>query len=322
MKTLTAKLAILLAVQLAILAGLWLSQADTNQTSATQPLLSFDPARIDSLTVADSRQSVTLQKSAGHWQLAAPSLSADGDKLNRQIDKLANLKTPWPVATSAASHARFKVSNDDFERRIELRSGEKTVATLLLGSSPGFRKVHARRPADDAVYAVELNSFDWPASEQGWLDKSLLRVDHITALAGSDFRLSQSNQQWQLDNDREAKPDEEAATLDQEKASRLIHTLQQLRVAGISQKTLEPTNTAQEKTGDDTPGQNAIIRLEVTTNDGHYLFQLAKAGDQYLIKRDDINGVFSLNQKDFEQLSVSRSALLATPPTADSASQQ
>jgi hypothetical protein len=61
---------------------------------------------------------------------------------------------------------RFKVADDAFERRLTLRGADGELATLIVGDSPGFRRVFARVAGEDAVYDLRLALFDLSAEQR------------------------------------------------------------------------------------------------------------------------------------------------------------
>jgi len=84
------------------------------------------------------------------------------------LKRLPGLKTGWPVATTSGSHERFDVADGKFQRKLQFYRGDRLAGELLIGSTPGFKKSHVRKPGDTAVYAAEINQFDWPAKPAGW----------------------------------------------------------------------------------------------------------------------------------------------------------
>ena len=55
---------------------------------------------------------------------------------------------------------------------------------MLLGTSPGFRKVHVRRPNEKEIYTVNLNTYDMPVADTEWLDKALLSAKDVRRIKG------------------------------------------------------------------------------------------------------------------------------------------
>ena len=128
-----------------------------------------------------------LVKKSGAWVLPQSfDAPADGAKVSGLLDRLGALKRGLPIATSEAALKRFKVVDSDFERRVVLSTGDKALATVYFGSSPGLRKSDARLGADKAVYAVDLPTYELPTDSGAWLSGELLRVD-VAKLAEIDL---------------------------------------------------------------------------------------------------------------------------------------
>ena len=63
------------------------------------------------------------------------------------------------------------MADDDFERRITLRGDDGELVTLIVGDSPGFRRLFARVAGEDAVYDLRLALTDLSADSDGWIDR-------------------------------------------------------------------------------------------------------------------------------------------------------
>lgn len=119
-----------------------------------------------------------LVRKNGAWVLPASfDAPADGAKVSALLDRLSALKRGLPIATSEAALRRFKVADADFERRLVLSAGGKALATVYFGSSPGLRKSDARVATDQAVYSVDLPTYELPTDSGAWLSGELLRGD-------------------------------------------------------------------------------------------------------------------------------------------------
>jgi hypothetical protein len=153
-------------------------------------------------------------------------LPAATAKVSALLDKLRT-QPGWPVSTSADSVKRFGVADDQFERKLQFKGSDGKAQVVYLGSSPGFRKVHARRGGDNAVYAIELNTADTPVEAGQWLDKTLLAVNgDITALSADDVKLTKVEGGWQLEG-AAVKPDQQAV-------ERLLQQLRALIVEDVA----------------------------------------------------------------------------------------
>lgn len=151
------------------------------------PFLEFDADAVDMLSVSGgaggggegdegSEGKVVLAKKDDAWQLP-DGLPADAAKVDEVIKKLADAAAGWPVATSASVQERFELVEDNHQRRLTLSAGGETVADIYLGTSPGYRKTHARRVDDDNIYAITFSNYQAGMKESDWLDKALLRPD-------------------------------------------------------------------------------------------------------------------------------------------------
>ncbi len=168
-------LAALAAAQLILVAMLWMRGGELGGPAPGVALLAFEPDAIDHIVIADGDQQVTLERKDGAWR-TGDGFPADRHKIQRLLDKLAALKAALPVATSKDALARFKLTDDDFERKIALGSSGNDIATLYLGNGAGARKTHARRGDDSRVFPIALGAYDAPAKTDDWQDKTLLQL--------------------------------------------------------------------------------------------------------------------------------------------------
>ena len=127
------------------------------------------------------------------WRLEN-SLPADHDKVNDLLDKLADLAAPWPVATSVDSAERFEVTEDKHQRRLLLEDADGVVADVFLGTSPGYRRVHARAADEDEVYSIDFSNYEAPTDADQWLDKALLAAagDPISIIHEGSWHLTRT----------------------------------------------------------------------------------------------------------------------------------
>ena len=188
----------LLLIQLALAAGLaWRHQRLAAPARPT-PLLAVDKAQVDGIAIDDGHgQQVTLQRQGDGWQVRElDGFPASATRIDGLLARLADLQRGWPVATSEDALRRFQVAADRYQRRIRLRAGERVLATLYLGTSPGFRQIHARADGDEAVYAVAFNAFDAPARPDDWADRQVLHLHEgdIAAIHYPDFTLQRDDQ--------------------------------------------------------------------------------------------------------------------------------
>jgi Domain of unknown function (DUF4340) len=271
-----------LMLQVAIVVAVFYADQPSEADSSQAPLVDVEWSTVNRVVVSDGSSSATLQKTDGEWIMPAfGNLPVEKSKVSSMLDKVAALSTGWPVATSQSSHARFDVAVDKFQRRLQFYQGEDVSAELLLGTSPGFRKVHIRPIGNDAVYTVQLNTHDIPAEADDWLEKTLLSVDAIDYIKGPDYTLKMENDQWRFVGNTQNN-----LQLNTEKAQQLSSALTELRVQSVST---------------DAIGDSAMT-LQVSGASGKWDYQFFQSGDKYLVSRTDRSEVFAISQNDYERI--------------------
>ncbi len=183
---------LVLVLQLGLALGLWL-KSDNLGTFHGGKLLAVAADQIDRLQIDGGNQGhLVLQKRDGHWRLPDHfNAPADGQKVDTLLSTLLGIERNWPVARTDDAFKRFKVADTAFDRRLQFQTGDKTVATLLLGSSPGFRKVHARLAGEKEVYDIPFSSYRASLKPADWIDSRQLQLkaEQITAVDLPDSRL-------------------------------------------------------------------------------------------------------------------------------------
>ena len=300
MKDKIGLLGAVLVVQLLVVAALLIGDA-LGSDDAGSSLLSFDPDAVVKLELSTLDESVQLNRGGDGWQVGDEALPADSAKIGEMLDKLANVAATWPVATSSDSAVRFEVTEANFQRRLVLESADGVVADLMLGTSPGYRRVHARADGADEVYSVDLSNYEVPVDADQWLDKTLLgATGPITGLQlEASWQLANTDEGWLVDD---TAGDPEAA--DQEAASQLIDRFSDLRVLGIVEPAGESKGTF---IVNDEAGEH---RLQ--------LFHDAEE-DDYSVGSDRTPGRFGIATYIAEQMLVDVDALLPEVEETDSA---
>lgn len=239
-------LAVLLGTQLLLALGLGLSGSTLTHSKGTDaPLLAFDKAVIDRITLEGPDQAkVVLAKKEGRWQLPeSGDFPAEDTRVAQLLDRLAGLAGGDMVTATRSAHARFKVSDEAFERRITLAKGDAVQASLYLGTSPALRRLHARRQGEDAVHIVELAIFDVPVKTADWQDKALLTVPQaeIAAIDLDGLRIERgSGDGANKDAQWTANPLPAGKRLKADAAARLARLLAELRFDAVLGKEAKP----------------------------------------------------------------------------------
>jgi len=302
----TTWLAGLLVVQLVIVGIVLLNQGGFRD-AMQGPLLAFEAAEVDQILIVEGLadgegSSLRLSKQDDRWLLPR-DLPADQSRVTDLLSKLADLRAPWPVATSASARERFEVAETNRQRHLHLQAAGATVAELYLGTSPGFRRLHVRIPAANEIFDVDLAHFQLPTAVDDWLDRGLLQArGELVALARDDhWRLARSDAGWMLDD----------GAADSNQAEQMAARLANLRVLGVAVDAEAATPTA-------AAAERMVATFSVTDSEGRYVLRLeAEPGaTEYLITSDRQPGRFRLAGFIAEQLLVDASLLASGPPSA------
>lgn len=189
----------LLVVQLLIAAAVYVPGADDGD-EATQPLLDGGVAdRADTLRISDSEGGAArLARTGDGWALADSDLPVAPGRVDTLLGAL-EADPGWPVAQSGSARERFAVAEDAFERRLEFLEGDTVLATVFLGTAPGFRQVHARAADSEAIYSIAFNAYDAPTDDSGWLDRGLAAIPAPSAVRWDGHHLERGDEGWRLD---------------------------------------------------------------------------------------------------------------------------
>ncbi|MDD5722570.1 MAG: DUF4340 domain-containing protein [Syntrophales bacterium] len=275
MKRWSIYLGICLFVQVAMAVGAHLARTDYGAFRPMETLLSFDPKTVDGIVIEQNdKQQVTLKKQEGNWCVSQMNnFQANQDKVNDFLEKLSTLTKGWPVATTAAAARRFKVAGDDFERKITLSKNGESIASLFVGASPGFRKVHARHKGEDSIFAVDFSDYQASAKPEDWIDKGVLKhsVSEISRVQLPDLSLSHQGNNITVND---LADDEETVA---EEAERLLRKLADLRTRAV--------RGSEEKAAYNP--DKSVFRYTLTVSSGEleeYVFFKPKDSDCYILK--------------------------------------
>lgn len=281
MNRLNQILVAVLAVQIVAAGGIYYASKPMASAEVQTALLDFDRQKVSRVTIVgeDGKQAV-LSKSGDSWQLPDyHQLPADAEKLQRVLDALNTTRSGWPVANTSDGRERFKVADDDFHKKVVLGTDEKTLKTLYIGTSPGYRQLYVRRAGEDEVYEVKLDNYEISPRNSDWMQATLLRpAGKITALRGPGYELNQADGKWQV-----ASGTGEAVT---DEIGKLTGVLTRLRVIAAADK----------------PAADPEYLLKVDAGDKRYTYRFFKDGDKRYVTRDDYDLAFEINQPDYDRV--------------------
>lgn len=270
------------------------------QALRTEPLLGTDlVGRVVQMTVQDSDDnSVRLLNDSGIWVLPdAGDYPADAQKINAFLEKLAAVSTSSSVAQSPDSHLRLRVSEQGYERKVDLalEGGGHTV--VYLGSSPNFGAIHIRLEGDTAVYmTTEVGAFDAGATPGAWIDPVYLRVPEEEVRA---VTIDNSSGEWTL-----VKVDEGTWSLtdlssdemvDQAQVTSLLSRVSVVRMTEPVADQLSPAF------GFDSPSAEITIRTAEDTRRIR-VGTLDSEGEAYYVKADQSPYIVKVSAANLESL--------------------
>lgn len=280
-------LTLLLILQLGIIVALYGS--GDGGTPSPEAFLALSVSDIEEVHISDGDKDVQLRRDNTTWTVAG--LPADASRVQPLLAALRQ-DPGFRIADSRSAATRFAVAEDHFERRIDLRSAE-VEARVYLGNAPSFGKTHARRDGEDAVYALDLNSFDAPADLNSWLDRSLLARPNPASLALYGSRFDRRDEGWEQDD---------GTPVDSEVLEPLLDALARLQVSGVAEA------GATEGDSEET--------LQLTVDGSELRLLHDSDGDRYFLQSDQYDRLFDLSAMDGQRLLDGARALGENPSPA------
>ncbi len=277
-----------------LLVGL-VSLGSDDQQQARQ-LLDIQADAVSGFSITDAEgNTVKLSRGESGWRLGEHP--ADDGKVTAAIESLASGAASWPVATSVSSQERFEVTADVFQRRVRFNSGDDLLAELYLGTSPGFRRVHARRDGEDAVYSIDYVLSDLPMTQSDWLDKNLFQTDTVTSVELPTGQVLSRNESGDWFVNGEAT---DAAAM-----GRYLNRIMDLSVLGL----FEPASSEDAVV----LGEPAVVRVEDAQGSHELSFSFNEADDEYVLSSDRLPGQFIVASYIVEQILIDATELLSQP---------
>ncbi len=233
MNRLNKILAFILALQLVLLAARALWPESESRALGEALLANFDTAAVTQLRITDAGgKQLVLKKDGDNWVLPDyGNYPVMPTRVSLLLDKIKGLRTDRLITRSTTSHRRLRVSNDEFERLIEIESGDSTHK-LYLGKSGGGSTLHVRLDDQPQVYLVSgLAISDAGVAVSGWIDTLYFSVpsDQVISLrlqnANGTFEFTKSGDTWSMAGLAEGE------TLNQQALTTLLNQVTSLRMS-------------------------------------------------------------------------------------------
>lgn len=280
-----AALSLLLLLQCGLLAALYWPAGSAPQQAPEVALAPVNTAAIDEIRIGDDYDNeAVLQRAGEHWLLPdLGGLPADPEKVDKLLAALTARNIGWPVAQSGAARQRFQVADYLYQRRIALFHDGAMRAEVYLGTSPGFRKVHARSAGREEIYSIGFNVFDAPGSPDAWLDPRLLQVRTPVRITADAYTVQWRDSHWVSGRGTQA---------DEREMLALTTALRSLQVEGV----------AGEDAQRDLSQAQAELVLQVESLGGEITLELFRVGGKHFIHSSEYPLFFKLSAYDFDRL--------------------
>lgn len=293
-------LTVVLVAQLVLVVLTHIDQLKDDRNVKTH-LLSLDWQQIDGIRIKSSNDAQVLLKKKTDQEWILPeynNLPADTSKMNDLLKKFKQLQTDWPVATTNEASKRFEVSKDHFQRQIDFLQGDKLQTTLFTGTSPGYRKVHARLDSQKSIYAVELSNFLASASTEDWLQKQLLAVNlnNVKSISSADIKLTKSDKDWKLNELTDNQQ------LNPKVLQNYLDAFTNFQVESVLGTNLDSEQLQKIV---------AEVTIEFTSESKKWVFYEPKEGAYLILKAPDYPQYFKINRAEAEKITqLQRSQLV------------
>lgn len=285
-------LTILLVLQIALVAILFFTKTDSGAYGSDEKLLDLKFDSVDKIILQGvENKTLVLQKKKGGWTLPGYfQFPASREKLDRVFGKLFDVTVGWPVATTQSAENRFKVATDEFEVKLVFSSAQ-TAQTLFLGTSPGFKKIHARVDGNNTIYGIDFSAYQASTKPIDWVNQSILHVprEDISAIEIGGLIVKRVEGKFVVDGLAEG---------EQMVEPEIQLLLTQVSSLGFQDVLGEKNNPAYSL-------DSSVLELTLVDKAGRrlrYRYAKLKDSDDYVLKPSDSNYYFKVAKYNVESL--------------------
>ncbi len=277
----------LLVFQIFLAGAMYFGNQQESDFDTDKPLLAIASTDVQKLVIQGEDSSAILEKSDSGWVLPElQGLPVNVSKVDEILEKLESAKTGWPVASSSSSHERLEVADDAFQRKISIGLESGGEKQLLMGTSPGYRSIHARVEGEDDIYNVKLAKFDFPDSHDDWLDRNLLELENVNRIKANGVEVEKVESEWQLVG--APLNTDQTQEVDSEKLKKISDLFTYLSVLGVA---------------DAAPAAEASVDVVVTNADESLTYKFFSDEDKRYVKRSDMDTVFIISKNSYDTAS-------------------
>jgi hypothetical protein len=249
-------LLVVLGLQLLLTAGVFYTSGIIASPPENQLLLNISKSDIKKIVLTGSGgKEVILEKTNELWGLPNKnSFPANQAQINQLLDRLLETELGTKISRQETSHARLRVSDSGFERKVSLFTINDTSHIIYFGSAPSLRQSHARLSKEIDVHVVKFSANDIDIQPDDWLKKDIFTISskEIKSVAFEKIILSRASNDIQTDVQLSSENSDEISTSDpsifweasglkkkqlsNSSALKFIEKISDMRIIGIATK--------------------------------------------------------------------------------------
>ncbi len=266
--------------------------------------LIFPDLKVESVTaihISDSAgKLVSIEKQGEKWVLPLQdNFPVNAETIQPLVEKLATIRDNRLVTISEASHDRLSISNENFERKVEITiNGNKEI--IYFGSSPATSNIHFRLNGKPEVYLTNaLTSAQISTTISSWVNTVIYQISSSTV---KKIEISNNAGDFIFEPDAElvwsTQALEEGYQFDQSKWSSLLTGITTLRF-------VEPVSRSEKaEYGFDMP--QAVMDIEYSIDTGQLMSGKLFIGNQdengnYYVKWTESEYIFVISSYNAER---------------------
>ena len=194
----------LLVFQVILVALFSLGGSSLEAYKSDRKLLELHFADLNKVQIeVPEKEVIILEKNAEKWILPnASNFPVSSEKLESLVNNLFEMQRPFPVGSTKSAAKKLQVADNDFQKKVTFFKEKEEVA-LLLGTSPNFKRIHARVSGEDEIYAINLNTYDIPNEDKAWYDPNALNfnLETIKAFQVSELEVKKEGGNYSISSE-------------------------------------------------------------------------------------------------------------------------
>ena len=265
---------------------------------------------VSEISISDSSgNQLDLMKEGDHWVLPLQdNYPVKTDTVNQLVANLATIRDSRLVTQSESSQERLKISDSNYERKVQLTINGKEE-TIYFGSSPAANNIHFRLNGKNEVYLTNaVTSSQIATAFSSWVDTVIYQ---IASTAVQSVSVTNPEGNFLFTNDSEgnwtSERVQEGYQFDQSKFSSLLTSFTNMRLVAPVSKTdsaefglSDPQATVEIHYTDDSGADlSGVLLIGNTDNDNNYYVKWSE--NEYIFKISSYNAerITNLTTEDY-----------------------